>query len=275
MRALKTYINDFDRFGFSFHKVYNRLFKGNSSLPKVLTISIPKSGTHMLQRSLLLHPQLYRDFRPTLGRRNVESWKTIENVASKMKKGRIISSHFDYEEGAKDVLKKFDIKAFFLYRDIRAIAVSDLYYILSKNEHPHNNYFKSLSSDKERLKIVITGNDEHKVRPLSHQFARFEGWMNSGAMTLKFEDLVGASGGGCDDIQVQKLRQIYDHLELDVDTSFIKDIQSELFSGKTPTFRSGKIDSWRSLFDDEITELFKKHCGELLIKLNYEKDQSW
>jgi len=45
--------------------------------------------------------------------------------------------------------------------------------------------------------------------------------------------------------------------------------------GHTSTFRKGKIGSWKEGFSLKNKNNFKKHCGDLLIQLGYEKDKNW
>jgi hypothetical protein len=44
---------------------------------------------------------------------------------------------------------------------------------------------------------------------------------------------------------------------------------------KSHTFRSGKTGGWREHFTDEHKKLFKDMTGDLLLKLDYEKDDDW
>ncbi len=44
---------------------------------------------------------------------------------------------------------------------------------------------------------------------------------------------------------------------------------------QSPSFRQGKIGSWRDEFDDEIKAEFKKRAGTLVTLFGSEKDDSW
>jgi len=43
----------------------------------------------------------------------------------------------------------------------------------------------------------------------------------------------------------------------------------------SPTFRSGKVGSWRTAFDKENKRLFNDVSDDLLIRLGYEKNNGW
>ena len=44
---------------------------------------------------------------------------------------------------------------------------------------------------------------------------------------------------------------------------------------RSPTFRRGKIGSWRDHFTAEHKRTFKEVAGDLLIQLGYEQDFDW
>jgi hypothetical protein len=44
---------------------------------------------------------------------------------------------------------------------------------------------------------------------------------------------------------------------------------------RSPTFRTGKVGSWRSQFSPENKALFKEIAGDLLVRLGYEQDNNW
>ena len=58
-----------ERFGLSPGKLPKRL--SDQGAPRVFCVSIPKSGTHLLERALCLHPALYRKLVPTISGANV------------------------------------------------------------------------------------------------------------------------------------------------------------------------------------------------------------
>src|SRR5688572_14548787 len=99
MKTLENYIHDFERFGYSPMKLKNRFFGSRSVLPKIITITMPKSGTNLLQRILTLHPMLYRKLLPSISiRRNYVSTFRRADVLSNLdkffkttKNGQIIS----------------------------------------------------------------------------------------------------------------------------------------------------------------------------------------
>ncbi len=132
MKSLKQYLHDLERFGYTPKKLSSRFLDERKHLPRILSISIPKSGTNLIQRILTLHPQLYRRVIPTLGRRNKDTWQDWKQIFPKTKHGEIISSHFDYDPQLEHYLmNEAPHKLIFLARDPRDIVISDMYY-----DHP-------------------------------------------------------------------------------------------------------------------------------------------
>ena len=65
-------------------------------------------------------------------------------------------------------------------------------------------------------------------------------------LIIRFEDLVGAQGGGSDEVQKQVLLEIGRHLEFELSDQDIRFIQKRLFGG-TPTFREGQIKDGKNI----------------------------
>ena len=94
MKKLSQYLFDLERFGLSPGKIRARLNGSAGNAPRILTVTMPKSGTNLLQRILVLHPALSRAWLPTLGRRNAKKWGRPRELFSPISSGRIVSSHF-------------------------------------------------------------------------------------------------------------------------------------------------------------------------------------
>ena len=274
MKTLQHYLHDIERFGYSPAKLYSRLFGCREGLPKILTVTVPKSGTNLLQRILTLHPMLYRRKLPTLGRRNSELWTDWGRVFLKTKPGEIVSSHFDYDSRmANYLLKDAKYKIIFAARDPRDIVISDMYYILKRPDHGYHAKLTSLKDEKEMLLALIRGDDG--MRPINRQIQRFEEWINHEVLYVKYEDMVGVGGGGDDGKQKSVIKQIYAYLDMPLGEDLLNYISMNCRSSKSQTFRSGTINSWKIHFDDDLKDIFKESSGDLLIKMDYECGYDW
>lgn len=260
---------DLHRFGLTLPKLAARI-QVDDSLPKVLSVSVPKSGTHLIQRVLLLHRQMYRPLVPTLGPRNQSKWLTHEQVFVKMKPGQVISCHFEYSEELHELLLEYNVQATFLYRDPRAVLVSALHYIQEQPALSAHDYLMSLPNERERLIALIKGVDEKGVYNMNRHFEKFIGWIGADQVfTARFEDLVGGRGGGSDQLQFKTIEGLFRQLGLYESGEQIERICEASFGGGTPTFRQGLIRGWEKYFDAELKQMFSDHHGELMARLGY------
>ena len=82
---------------------------------------------------------------------------------------------------------------------------------------------------------------------------------------VRFEELIGARGGGNDETQARTIRAIYDHLGLAVPAR----LSERLFSSASPTFRRGQIGGWRESFDAGLEALFQQEAGNWMEVYGY------
>src|SRR5688572_2400184 len=107
------------RFGMTPGKLRHRAF--DRSAPTVFCDSIPKAGTHLLERALCLHPRLYRKVRPTVGDGNVVRWHGLDGVLDGLRPGQVVVSHLSFQPGYPRVLDAHGVASVFLVRDPRDI----------------------------------------------------------------------------------------------------------------------------------------------------------
>lgn len=273
MKSVQSYFYDFQRFGLTPTKLVARLGGRAEKVPRVLTVTMPKSGTNLLQRILVLHVLLSRAWLPTLGRRNSDIWKDPKALLGSVGAGRIVSTHFDFDMNLARLIKdELQYKILLMIRDPRDAVISDMHYILSWPGHSQKTLFESMASDKERLMTLISGSDV--VRPIREQILRFSGWADY-AHLIRFEDAVGAGGGGSDDMQRMVVGGIFDYLGISLSDSELEFISANCRSAKTQTFRTGAIRNWERVFDADLSRAFKDQAGDLLVELGYEKSYDW
>jgi len=101
---------------------------------------------------------------------------------------------------------------------------------------------------------------------------RFEAYI----YTTTFEKLVGQRGGGDNEVQLQEIINIANHIGQKIDENEAMLIVSKLYGG-TATFNEGKIGSWKKYFLPRHKVAFKNIPGanEILVELGYEKDFDW
>jgi len=258
------------RYGISPGKLWQRFSRQPG--PKIFSNSVPKSGTHLLERVLCLHPRLYRHWMPTIHEVNVKK-PGLKRLLAGLAPGEIMLSHLLYAPEREDLLRQMGVRPLFLIRDPRDVVISQAYYIGHKPDHPQYD-----TEYLNRFQNILSGVDiapDRKRRAFKERLEGFAGWLDSDSLIVRFEDLVGAQGGGDAAIQLQTLRAIFDFIELEVSDDWLPTLSGQLFSDSSPTSRKGAIGQWRDQFTPEIKTLFKQATGDMLIRYGYEQDYDW
>jgi hypothetical protein len=250
------------RFGLSPRKLAARI--ANRREPKIFCVTLPKSGTHLLERALCLHPRLYRKIIPTITERNIQRWDGLEALVKRLRPGQVLVSHLHFRPEYAELFRSRDIKCLFLVRDPREVVVSQVYYLTAQRSHRHHHLFAALPDFKERLRTAILGNEAEELPSIGQRLANFEGWLQASDYVVRFEDLIGPQGGGELAAQRRTLSSIYRAVGLEPNSELLDTLVRRVFSTASPTFRKGGTGQWRRHFDGEHLRLFDKTVGDLL-----------
>lgn len=273
-QAVARQLWNLERFGISPKKAWHRF--ANPNTPKVLCNSIPKAGTHLLERAICLHPGFRRKLIPTVHAKNISKWGDLYNLLDALRCGEVIVSHLSFTSERLAAIERSNTHCFFMVRDPRDIVSSQVFYLMKQKDHQWHKLFQSCRDSKERFRLAIEGDASARLLSIRERLENYVGWLNSGGLLLiRFEELIGPDGGGERSTQLRVLRSIFDHLRVDVTDNFILSLSQKLFSSVSPTFRRGGIGQWKQHFDGEIKDLFKQVAGELLIHYGYEGDDGW
>ena len=260
--------------------------------PILLGISFPKSGTHLLDQILLgfsnvalfskrVH-SFYAEYEGKSGRK-----RTPEQALAWLDALRpcdVASAHlFARPDAVKRVCSPVFVP-YFIFRDPRDVVVSHVFYVTDMEaRHVHHDYYQSLPDFDSRLKVSILGRSDTNTRPepgrrvefpnIADRFAPYLGWLDHDeVLSIHFEDLIHD--------RASALTRIMDHLlaRAPLPTSrqlILNSLETSINPTKSPTFRSGKTGEWKKYFTDEHKKIFKDVAGDLLVKLGYEKNNSW
>lgn len=261
------------RFGLTPTKLVRRLT--NRDEPKILCISIPKAGTHLLERALCLHPRLYRKLVRTVEDRNLNDSDYVGRLFDNLKPGQIIISHLHYSSERLEAVRRNDIKTIFMIRDPRDVAISEHNFIRRNRGHYLHELFAKQPDDISRLRLTILGDETSHYPPIAERLEHFKGWLTSACLVLRFEDLVGTRGGGLPSRQKKLLDDLFAFLGLSLNAAEMQTVSNGLFSELSPTFRKGQAGGWKQELSEEILELFRKEAGETLISYGYEESDTW
>jgi sulfotransferase 6B1 len=267
IRAMPRNAWTLERFGLTPSKLPLRL--ANPGAPRVLCVSIPKAGTHLLERALCLHPRLYRKLVPTLTNSSLQRWGGLDGLLATVRPGQVIASHLRFEPAFPDVVDRRHVPVIFLVRDPRDLVISQANYVARRADHRFNPLFAQRPGSRQRLELAITGDPEHGLRSVGERLEVYAGWLRSNTLVVRFEDLVGPGGGGEADRQEEAVRAIYRHIQMPIGDALVARVCDRLFSPESPTFRRGSIGQWRDLFDDEMGELFERTAGDMMRAYGY------
>lgn len=245
-------------------KIYSWYNKSQQPNAKVLIVSLPKSGTHLVENILYSIPSYYlRQIRTMLCTDSIlkSDLKKIE----RLKKGEFLLSHIAPLPEILEAVNKWDIKVLFVTRDPRSVVVSHAKYVTEFNStHPAHNYFKNLPNYHDRYNAAIDG-VINVVEPLNIVMDRMSGWLQcKNSLHIKFEDLIGTKGGGDNTIQYLTIKKIFAHINFQTDDIFIQKLCQSLFGKKNLTYRAGQINEWK----DELNQEHLNKLEKILLKYN-------
>jgi hypothetical protein len=248
---------DLQRFGLTPWKLWARLT--NQSEPSILLISIPKAGTHLLERALCLHPRLYRKCVPTLHQENLDRYGGLESLLDSLKPGQILVSHLYYSPERLRLAKESGVLCVFVIRDPHDVALSSAYYVAHNGKHPYHSLFEGLGL-KERILLAIAGDPETGFIGMNEMMKRFAGWMDTSNLVIRFEQLIDPKS------RERVLSSLYDSMSIKLSSDLLSFIGGNLVSSASPTFRKGTTGEWRRIFDEEINALFEHTMDEDLME---------
>ncbi|MBV6397430.1 MAG: hypothetical protein HFACDABA_03044 [Anaerolineales bacterium] len=252
--------------------------------PTLLSISFPKSGTHLLDQILLgfsnvapfakrLH-SFYAEYEGETGLKR-DAQQALRWLDS-LRPLDVASAHLFARPEAVARLTSPRFVPYFIFRDPRDVVVSHVFYVTEmESRHVHHDYYNSLPDFDSRVKVSILGRPDTNIEfpNIAERFAPYLDWLNHPqVLTIHFEDLIHA--------RAQTLARIADRLLARVPLPapsgrILESLESSINPSRSPTFRSGKTGEWKNHFTEEHKRIFKNVAGDLLIQLGYESDHDW
>jgi len=245
---------------------------------KILMISIPKCGTHLLINTLdFIVDSHYRNWpKDQFALNQIE----LDNMS-----GPLFAGHILYNESNRQLIRDNNFVIFFIIRDPRDQCISMMYWV---RKHPlSKELVKDLDDDTLLTDLIQNHLSVYPEAVKSkHQelcnggnindfYNLFLPWMQcKNVYTIRFESLVGKRGLGSHQLQMETLEDILNHLHIYKNPTYIHSMGRYLF-GHSMTFRKGHIGEWKTHFKEHHKVLFKEVAGQLLIDLAYETNLDW
>jgi hypothetical protein len=274
------------------------LFKNHYPIPRFLINSLPKSGTHLIEKAVQQFPGI------TVGPAMNNIWAqrhgtaigaddsvlvgvdwphpasvaAIRRIFRSLKNGQYVLGHIPFSETVVKLLAEQNMKSLLILRDPRDVIVSFSNYVGGHEQHFLFKQYQPLSQSERLMKAIVgieqSSPDQPMLLDVGERCRSLVGWMSQPFNYVTyFEKLVGPQGGGSKESQLMELQNIAHHLGLRCDSS-LEQIANQVFGGTT-TFRKGTIGSWHTNFSSEHKRAFKERAGQTLIDFGYEDNFDW
>ena len=230
--------------------------------------SFPKSGTYMLSRCLELMPTIVAYHRGVwLAHAGKMRPSERRRELARLPLGSYVSGHLAYLPEQVAVLRDVGLRPVMIVRDPRDVATSYYTFEMKYRWLPHYRFFNQLATNDERLMAMIRGDVAYGLGPLAASMQTYTGWLDDPeCLIVKFEDLVGAQGGGSDERQRAAVASIAQHVGLALDDSDVQAVAGQVFNRGAQTFRKGVIGDWRNHFSAEHVAAFNESGGQMLLE---------
>ena len=258
--------------------VLRRVRPGLASGPRgVLLNSLPKSGTHLLHPILLSlglkdHQGFFASTPPLTMRVRSEA-KACEAV-QRIMPNELFSSHMFFDSAIERVLIENETPSVFIYRDPRAVFVSELNYVQRMNRwHKYHGVLGAAASEDAAFQLLL-----HGVPDAGFFFPRFRervtpyvDWITSeSTFSLTFESLIGNDARMvCDrlmDYLVSMDRRFVDECRV---SGQVQLPMNQLNSESSHTFTGLDPDRWQYQLSDMQRSMLEDELDDLLITMGY------
>ncbi|GAB4502650.1 MAG: hypothetical protein Fur0035_22050 [Anaerolineales bacterium] len=252
--------------------------------PPIFGNAKPKSGSHLLTQILAgfcqVMPYAYVETEPVRTVRASGGRFSGEEVLGQLRRlpaGVIGWGYLDATPPNVAYLCQPGRVNYFIYRDPRDMLVSHVFFATDMHEgHGMHEYYQTLSSFDERLKVAISGIERDGLFMVDVK-KRYEGvfaWLEQPAvLCLRFEDLIERRDAMLGAMLAQVEKTGY---KIPTPREKALEILAEAVQPKkSKTFRAGRTGEWCKYFKPEHKALFKEIAGDLLIRLGYEQDNDW
>jgi hypothetical protein len=259
--------------------------------PRVFANSFPKAGTHLLSTLLgelprMMFSGVHRsegDYVEGDARRDGANldWARLRRTLESVNKGQYATGHFPYVSGLPELLDELGYRSLLMIRDPRDVVVSAQHYVQEMPGHDlHRRFSERYTTADERISATITGFDADQYgrgqASIGERLERFVPWLTTpGVLVVRFEDLIGAAGGGSRERQDAAVETVARHVDRVLRPERVRAVADRVWSDRSSTFRQGRIGGWRDKLTPDQIALFKDVAGDQLIALGYDTGLDW
>ena len=224
-----------------------------AALDKVLLVTFPKAGKHMLKQMLEGSPYRLHPAFTFCKVGEIEWWgewrpkAEILDRLSRVRPGFFMSTHAIYEPWLAKYLTTNGWKVIVLTRDLRDVVVSMGHFV---KHHAGWGEALGLETPYEIMRAVLIGHPPD-VPPIRQRWGAFEPWLRCpGILHVRYERCI--QDVGAEATRVAK----YLGLSAGHASRMVKSVNGPKKGGVY--FRAGRVGDWRAEFDDELLRLAKR-----------------
>ncbi|MDP9300109.1 MAG: sulfotransferase domain-containing protein [Actinomycetota bacterium] len=242
---------------------------------------LPKSGTTWLESMVASYPGFHEVTIPSvygyeLATGGTHDYELPHRMFSRFRQMLVVTKlHVHGSPHNVGLLRDAGVRCVILYRDLRDVAVSHVFYVRRTPWHPEYPLY-SKRSPQEGLSLFAE-------RTLSPFVDWVRSWHeNAGSdmsLFVRYEDMLSDTVG--------VMTRIAEHFQLDASGETISTIVGRhsfeaMSGGRSPGqrndasfFRTGVSGDWRNYFTPELTEMFTDRIGDSLEGFGYERDPTF
>lgn len=241
--------------------------------PPVVVNSLPKSGTHLMLQITRALPGIryHGNFLATSPSRTqrARSPEVMARKVSGLLPGETLGAHLYHSAPVAKALRGVNALHLFIYRDPRAVLVSEMFYLSEMNRfHRMYKHFSRLTETEDRLKLALDGLDEH-YPAAPERFLPYAGWVTDpDTMALRYEDMVGPDQPA-HIAQVAARWRARAGAEAPAHPGLEDALVAAVDPGKSHTFREGGTDRWRSKLSPAQVDLVTERLAPALERFGY------
>lgn len=256
--------------------------------PKIYLNGFPKSGLHLaaIMALCLVEEEAYKW--PWAGTFKHNSWTNewsedwqIYQRMSRLRENAYLKAHSGYREDIEQFLYHIGAQVAFIYRDLRDVAISQSYHVISDSEnamHPDKELYRALPNQEERIIACIIGLD--KYPGLIDRWDSYAPWLNvEWVHQMRYEDMrlnPFATSQKFATYVYERMAAVNGiELELPIDKINAQSCRMVMLMEHrdlSPTYRNGIPGEWAQHWTPKIDKVFDDAGGhEWNRKLGYEQ----
>ena len=258
-----------------------RSFGAKYPNPVLFVAGLPKSGTSWLESMLASFPGYHDvlipeaiDYERTHG--GSHDYDIPGDMFDRFRNMLVITKmHVHGSKHNAEVLRRAGVPYLVMYRDLRDVAVSYVFYVRRTPWHPEHPHYNGLTPAQGLARFADTLLSAYADWVRSWHANRDPGK----SIELRYEELLAAPR--------EKLTEVAEFFGLDPDPAVLDGIVEansfeRMSAGRDAEkqqdqsfFRKGVAGDWRNHMTGELKTKYKDVLREFLIEFNYEKDESW